>query len=92
MIYAPVVKVVTRKVYADPGQDEALLDCYVHGEPKPSVSDGEALLKKPIAKVIGYSLKVFMTPKAKDSLQLPRIKVKLGNCCKVWDLLCQPAV
>ena len=39
VIYAPVVKVVTRKVYADPGQDEALLDCYVHGEPKPSVSD-----------------------------------------------------
>ena len=37
MIYAPVVKVVTGKVYADPGQDEALLDCYVHGEPKPTV-------------------------------------------------------
>ena len=38
VIYAPVVKVMTRKVYADPGQDEALLDCYVHGEPKPTVS------------------------------------------------------
>jgi hypothetical protein len=29
--------VVKTKVYADPGQDVALLDCYVHGEPFPRV-------------------------------------------------------
>ena len=51
VIYAPVVKVVTRKVYADPGQEEALLDCYVHGEPKPSVS-GDVLATLEHSKVL----------------------------------------
>ena len=60
MIYAPVVKVVTRKVYADPGQEEALLDCYVHGEPKPTVRSHDSKLK--LKKLVRFLLKHTASP------------------------------
>lgn len=37
VIYAPIVKLKDRKVYADPGQDEVILECFVYGEPFPEV-------------------------------------------------------